>query len=106
MNTARLNTAQVLAAGVTLRPNPNPNIPHDRFHFDCSPCQESEMVAAMERGDLLKCAEYYGIAYAWKDGDVYRGTLLQYREITEAPAFESASLCAKWMYSMIPQISG
>jgi hypothetical protein len=45
----------------------------------------------------VEASNYYGIPFVWKEAaGVYRGTMLQYRAISEAPTFASADEAAAW----------
>jgi hypothetical protein len=111
MDNQRLNTTQVLAAGVMDRPIPKTEVPFDRERVEI--CDDDQgmisrkgLSRALESGRLLECCEYYGIAYAWKEGEVYRGTLLQYRLVSEAPSFDSAQPLLDWLEDIVPAIVG
>lgn len=104
MDYRRLDTAGVIASGIIGMPAPKTEIPRDRDEFDPSTgaygeslVELDQIVAAIERGEVITCSNYYGIPYAWKQADgVYRGTLLQYRAISEDPTFATANECAEW----------
>jgi len=110
MDTRRLSTGDVLAAGIIDKPIPQTDIPRDRPEqeydaYDHTP-EPDELLAALERGDVLHCSEYYGIPHAWRDGDVYRGCLLQYRAVTESPRFETAESALDWFIKTASAVAG
>lgn len=100
MDTRRLSTGDVLAQGIINRPAPKTSIPDDREECDYQCWDDKpgrdELLAAIERGEVLVCSEYYGIPHAWKDGESYRGTLLQYRAVTEDPTLATADEAVDW----------
>jgi hypothetical protein len=106
MDTRRLDTLGAIQDGVLNR-RVTTDIPEDRPQFeadvqafdDSRITTETDVIAALERGDVVKCAEYYGIPVAWKDETTYQGRLLQYRSVTESPTFENADACAAWFLS-------
>jgi len=110
MNYERLDTGSVVAAGILRRPMPKTSIPRERDEFNVDAYEQEwtkpGLTDALNSGLLLQCCEYYGIAYAWKDESVYRGTLLQYREVTEDPIFDSAEKCVEWFTDLLPRITG
>jgi hypothetical protein len=110
MDTRRLSTLDVLAAGIINTPAPRTDIPEGRPRceydvYDNKPDRDALLVA-LERGDVLACSEYYGIPFVWKDGDLYRGTLLQYRAVTEAPEFGSADAAMEWFQDTSRAVAG
>jgi hypothetical protein len=81
---------------------PKTEIPEDRERWDnkerdwACPAHD-EIVAALEAGKVVEASNYYGIPFVWKEAaGVYRGTMLQYRAISEAPTFASADEAAAW----------
>jgi hypothetical protein len=107
VDTRRLNTGQVIAAGILNRPMPRTDIPSDRevveIDFDVSP---EAITEAVERGAVVVCSEYYGIPNLWKDGEVYRGCLLQYRAVTEAPVFDALEPAVEWFSATAAVVAG
>lgn len=97
MDHRRLSTADFLAMGMLSRPAPKTEIPEDREHCDVNVEQPSDeaLREALEAGKVLSVANCYGITYLWKAG-VYRGTLLQYRAVTESPTFDAAEPALEW----------
>jgi hypothetical protein len=110
MDRRRLSTGGVLAAGITGMPLPDTDIPQDRPKVEYDVCDNKpgrdELLAALECGDVLYCLEYYGIPNVWRDGDAYRGCLLQYRAVTETPAFGTAEDALDWFMETSHSVSG
>ena len=109
MDGRRLDTGQILAAGVLEARSPVTDIPSDREVLDVDAWESlnlQSLIDAVEAGQLLTCCEYYGIAYAWKDGKRYRGTLLQYRVVSENPTFEIADELISWLSDLVLSIRG
>lgn len=103
MDNRRIDSLGLIAAGILDLPIPKVDIPRDReeLDVDVQPIGDpmpvaSDLVEALNSGKVLVCREYYGIPNAWKDGDKYRGCLLQYRQVTESPTFDTAEECAEW----------
>lgn len=102
MDTRRLDTQHIIALGILDIPPPKTDIPHDRTPFDLHDdwdryAGKEAVVAALERGDLVSASNYYGLPYAWKAGEgVYRGVLLQYRQVSEDKTFATADEAAEW----------
>lgn len=101
----RLDTADMLYSGILDLPVPKTDIPEDRDRFegagdDCCFVGVAAVVAALEDDKVVTAPNYYGIPYAWKQADgVYRGTLLQYRRVTEAHTFATVTEVAEWFES-------
>ena len=98
MDPRRLSTGDVLAAGILNKPRPEVGIPEGREEESVEYDESEERVAELlEAGKVVDCPEYYGIPVAWRgDGGLYRGILLQYRNVTEERDFDSAAGCAAW----------
>lgn len=108
MDERRLNTGDVMDLGITSLPAPKTDIPTDRddVGVDAQGMASGDeltvsdldgMKAVLERGAVLHCSEYYGIPNVWKaDDGSYRGTLLQYRAVTEDPTFSSVDEAIAW----------
>lgn len=110
MDTRRLSTGDVLAQGIINKPLPKTDIPNGRPErqfdaYDGKP-GDDELLAAIERGEVLVCSEYYGIPHAWKDGEGYRGALLQYRAVTESPEFDTATAAVEWFTETARAVAG
>jgi hypothetical protein len=109
MDQRRLSTSDVLAMGITNMPAPETDIPEDRdeVQYDVyEPITPKAMKDALEEGRVIYCPEYYGIPNIWKEGDIYRGTLLQYRSVTESPDFESADDAIVWFMETASAVAG
>ena len=102
MDPRRLDTMGVIAAGILNRGVPDTDVPDDREEFDGSGDSweyvgDDAVVEALDRGDLVRASNYYGIPYVWKAADgVYRGQLLQYRALTEDHTWDNAQDAAEW----------
>jgi len=101
MNNLRLDTAGVLASGILNREAPKTGIPEDREHCEATDDNWSfvgaEKIAEnIDKGLVVGASNYYGIPYAWRDGDKYKGILLQYRQVTEDETFDTAAEAAEW----------
>ena len=109
MDERRLDTGQVLAAGILEARSPVTDIPSDREALTVDAWERLDLqslIDAVEAGQLLTCCEYYGVAYAWKDGKRYCGTLLQYRAVSENPTFETANELISWLSDLVLSIRG
>ena len=109
MNEERLNTEQAIARGILSQPIPKTDVPRDREHegVDLWHCPDAAKLSdALEAGRVLDCSEYYGIPIAWRDGDVYRGVLLQYREVTERREFVTANEAVAWFLETARSVIG
>jgi len=103
MDPRRLDTAGVIASGILGIPAPTTGIPEDRETVSASGenyegfIGVEAVVAAVEAGNVVSASNYYGIPSAWRASEgVYRGTLLQYRAITEDPTFATVDELAEW----------
>jgi hypothetical protein len=112
MDNRRLDTAAVMALGITALPKPDTDIPTDREVFsnsarDWNSPSTEQVVEALEAGKLVEASNYHGIPHAWKvaDGE-YRGILLQYRSITENERFATAEEAAEWFCDMHGRTDG
>jgi hypothetical protein len=110
MENRRLNTSQVLMAGIVNQPVPVTDVPQNRDTFeaygDQMPTPEA-LIAALEADQLLNVSEYYGVVYGWKQAaSVYRGTLLQYRAVTDNPTFTTAAELAEWFTDTVKGVVG
>jgi hypothetical protein len=108
MDTRRLSTDDVLAAGIIGSPPPKTNIPKDRegcgVEWNFNPDKVREELAG---GKVLECSEYYGIPYLWKDGDKYFGCLLlRYCAVTESPVFNTADAAIEWFKDICAKVAG
>ena len=109
MDYARWDTGQVLANGVLDRAIPKTGIPEDRDFLELDVCEmptAQAIAEALDAGLVASCSEYYGIPYAWKEGDRYRGVLLQYRNVTEDETFPTALAAAGWIRSTSLSVAG
>jgi hypothetical protein len=119
MDARRLSTGDVLATGILSVPPPDTDIPKDRE--DVGVDVDAEFVPAdglhvgntdalrakLEAGAVLHCSEYYGIPHVWKaDDGSYRGTLLQYRAVSEAPTFATADEALEWFVDTAYAVAG
>ena len=102
MDEGRLNTGDVLAMGILNVSPPKTEIPEDREEIG-SEDEEWNFIGvaavaeAVDAGKIVSALNYYGIPHVWKASEgVYRGTLLQYRAITEDKTFATASEVAEW----------
>jgi hypothetical protein len=112
MDTRRLSTADILVGGIlNVRP-PKTAIPDDRERVegqgdDWAYIGNEAVVAALDAGKVVSAPNYYGIPHVWKASEgVYRGTLLQYRAITEDETFTSAESAAEWFEEMYYRTDG
>lgn len=109
MDKRRLDTGDVLAAGILGKPNPDAGEPKDReqLAIDIEHVLGQGRRDELERGAVLHCAEYYGIPLVWKaDDGSYQGRLLQYREVTESRTFESLDDALEWFADTAQQVAG
>lgn len=96
MDNRRLSTGDLLASGLINQPAPKTEIPTDREEVEHGG-DEASVIAAIEAGKVVSASNYYGIPNVWKAAEgVYRGTLLQYRSVTEDPTFATAEAAAEW----------
>jgi hypothetical protein len=106
MDHRRLDTGQ---AGISDLPVPETDVPEEREDLtidgDCVP-GPGALADVIEAGKLVRCPEYYGIAYAWKQDGSYRGVLLQYRTVTENPTFKTCAELVQWLTDIVPAIAG
>lgn len=100
MDERRLSTGDILNAGMLGVPAPTTEIPKDRETFHAGGDEyvgRDAVLAALEEGKVVESPNYYGIPHIWKAGDgVYRGTLLQYRAVSEDPTFATAEEAEAW----------
>lgn len=103
MDHRRFDTGQLMARGILNVPVPETDIPEDResVEYDSEEgwrdiSTEAEIREAVEAGKVVRSPNYYGIPNLWKEGESYRGTLLQYRNVTEAPAFADLDDAVEW----------
>ena len=111
MDTRRLSTGDVLAAGIIDQPAPTTDVPDDRVkvgiyidEFDAA-----RVATELEAGHVVDCSEYYGIPVvpvAWKADDGYHAILLQYRNVTENHVFATAAECADWFEDTAYAVAG
>lgn len=111
MDDRRLSTGDVLAMGILNRGVPETEIPKGRERFSASFEYEYEgraaVLGALEAGQVVESSNYYGIPLIWKQAEgVYRGTLLQYRNVTEAPTFATAEEAVDWFERTAAQTAG
>lgn len=115
MDHARWDTGQILAYGVLGRSAPVTEIPEGREQWRTTYTDDGDMdtidtaaaEAALEAGKLIHTNEYYGLVYGWKAGDgKYRGTLLQYRNVTENPTFATAAELVEWFAEISRAVIG
>ncbi len=99
MDPSRLNTSEVLEAGILGKPAPETGEPEgrERASLYIEEVEEDKVAELLDAGKIVDCSEYYGIPIAWrvKEGR-YRGILLQYRSVTEERDFVSAAEAAEW----------
>lgn len=118
MDTRRLSTGDVLALGIIDKPMPKTDIPTDReevsLDIEYPPGPEwvgtgrmspDKVAEAVESGAVVH-SEYYGIPHLWKDGDRYRGALLQYRAVTESPEFDTLGAAVEWFCDRAEALAG
>lgn len=80
-------------------------IPNDRKAFTIEAETPAEaLLAAIEKGMLLDFSGYYGLAFAWKLGQVYRGALLRDQKLTEDHIFETAEQAIEWLQQTMPRL--
>lgn len=102
MDPRRMDTLAAMTGGIFGKPIPTTSIPNDREDVrgagdDWSYIGNEAVIAALEAGKLVSASNYYGIPHVWKATDgVYRGTLLQYRSVTDDPTFATAREAAEW----------
>ena len=103
MDHRRLDSFSVMAAGIPFLPAPETEVPRDRPRFDASDSATGSYLGpeavgeALLRGEVVEASNYYGVVLAWRaDDGRFRGTLLQYRAITDDPVFATAAECADW----------
>lgn len=110
MDPRRLDTEQALAAGIINIPLPETDIPEDRedVSYDIyEPMSADELIKALDEGKVVSCPEYYGIPNIWREAeDDYRGTLLQYRSVSEAPQFATAEDAVEWFITTAAAVAG
>jgi hypothetical protein len=108
MDTRRLSTGDILSMGIINKDAPKTDVPEDRerIGFDIYDGAENDVREALERGDVVDCSEYYGIPIVWKDGEIYRGTLLQYRAVIEAPEFSDLDSAVEWFMDTARSVAG
>lgn len=100
-----------MASGILDLPPPETDIPGDREELQyclCCPSElDAEALQKLEEGAVLSCSEYYGIPHLWKQTEgVYRGVLLQYREVTENETFATAGEALAWYHRMNEAVEG
>lgn len=108
----RLDTGQLLALGILEKPVPQTDVPEDRESVDALDdttwgyIGHERVTEALEDGKVVSASNYYGLPYLWKEGDVYRGTLLQYRAVTENPTFATIDEALEWFESRYHETDG
>lgn len=114
MDERKLDTMDLLAMGITSIPAPETDIPDNRPHISFSFWNDEDLPtpekikAEVLGGNVVYCSEYYGIPYLWQDGNVFRGCLLQYRNVTENPTFELNEIdeAVKWFIHTAESCAG
>jgi hypothetical protein len=111
MDRRRLSTADVLAMGIIEQPPPKTDIPQgrNRIQYDIyEPMSAAQLIKLLEdEANCIDCSEYYGIPHIWKEGEgSYRGVLLQYRNVTEAPTFTDAHDAVAWFITTAAEVAG
>lgn len=120
MDSRRLDTGQVLAAGILNRPIPKAPWPEGRedvsVHLDYPGGEEwigngqldaAVVREAVERLAVVGCPEYYGFPKVWKaDDGAYRGVLLQYRSISEDHTFATVDEAVEWFCATAAAVAG
>lgn len=108
MDSRRLDTLQVLGAGILNKPIPETDIPDEREEHRCDidDLNKDVLRAALAEGKLLSLSEYYGCLSAWSDQSGHHGRLLQYRSVTSKPDFKSADDLIKWFIKTGRSVAG
>jgi hypothetical protein len=111
MDERKLNTEEILASGIMNLPTPKTEIPENRVAESVHTYEESEfnkknIIAHLLNNKLVHCSEYYGVVYLWQEGNLYRGNLLQYRQLTEDETFENAEEAVNWFMGTSEKVSG
>jgi hypothetical protein len=117
MDYRRLDTMGAIRDGVLLRQAPKTDMPEGREQVDPRVFDDdgggwpsvpaADVVVALDRGALLYVAEYYGCVSAWRTDDGrYRGTLMQYKNLTEDRTFRTAKSCAIWFKQTVEAVAG
>jgi hypothetical protein len=88
MDHTKLDSGQVLAAGILNRSMPTSHCPDDAQLQDVDEDHPEAFRSGLEAGGL-KASMYYGCWSIWKTDQGYSGELFQYRSCTEAFANQS-----------------
>lgn len=114
MDERKLTTEDVLTMGIVNMPAPVTDIPEDRENFryenyGTKTTTDDEFRAALLRGAVVACPEYYGIPVVWKTNTgEFRCLLLQYRNVTEDKTFgaDEVERAMNWFKTILEQVEG
>lgn len=96
---------QSTASGTGAKEYQFSDIPNDRKAFIVElETPLDDLLTAIEQGMLLDFSGYYGLAFLWKLGRVYRGLLLHDQKLTEDQVFETAKEAIDWLQDVIPRL--
>ncbi len=110
MDKRRFSTADIMGSGILSTPPPKTDIPQDvecvGSDYEFSYIGREAVREHIEAGKVVDASNYFGIPSLWKDGDVFRGVLLQYRAVTEDKRFEDIEEALDWFEETASATSG
>ncbi len=110
MDGRRYSTQEALNAGILSKPTPQTDIPEDREQvgsdYEYAYIGREAVQSHIEGGAVVSASNYYGIPQIWKEGEKYRGVLLQYRSVTADETFHNITDALDWFEETAGATSG